>query len=618
VSEIAPVVEQGAYPAKAAGGELVTFKATVFREGHDAVAADVVLTSPNGAERRVPMRQVEPVGLDHWEAETRLDEEGDWTFRVEAYSDPWQTWKHNAAIKLEAGQDVELVLAEGRDLLKRAGLKRADPAKAVTDPDVDAAMRAKGPRELVSPTPDYPIRVDRKRAQFASWYEFFPRSVGAKQDPKTGKWESGTFDDCHPMLERIAEMGFDVVYLPPIHPIGQTLRKGRDNTLTAADDDPGSPWAIGSADGGHDAVHPDLGGMPAFERFVTKAKSLGLEVALDFALQASPDHPWLTEHPEWFTTRLDGTIAYAENPPKKYQDIYPVNFDNDPEGIRAECLRLLRFWIAKGVTIFRVDNPHTKPIDFWDWLLGEVRRTDPDVLFLAEAFTRPAMMRALAKVGFHENYTYFAWRNEKWELEQYLTELSTETEWILRPNFFTNTPDINPFFTQSGKAAAFAIRLILAATMSPAWGVYSGFELLEHTSRGHGSEEYADSEKYEYRPRDYAKEPNLNRLMGKLNAIRRAHPALQQIRQTKVFGSWNEQVLAFGKRDGDDRIIVVVSLNPDWHVQTGVELDLGFLGLEPGEQFRVRDLLTGDEFAWGASDFVALNPYQPAHILHVL
>jgi starch synthase (maltosyl-transferring) len=433
-------------------------------------------------------------------------------------------------------------------------------------------------------------------------------------------------------------MGFDVVYLPPIHPIGTSFRKGPNNTLTPGPADPGSPWAIGNVEGGHDAIHPDLGDFDDFDAFVAKARSLGLEVALDFALQASPDHPWVTSHPEWFAHRADGSIAYAENPPKKYQDIYPVNFDDDKDGIYAESLRILRLWMSHGVRIFRVDNPHTKPVDFWAWLLGEVRRTDPDVLFFAEAFTKPAMMHMLGKVGFQMSYTYFTWRNEKWELEEYLTELSTETDSFFRPNFFVNTPDINPFYLQTGGKTAFTIRAVLAATLSPLWGVYSGFELFESAPLGPGREEYLDSEKFQYRPRDWqaAAESgeNLNLLLGRLNQIRREHPALQQLRDLHFHSAAHEQALVFSKRaagvDGsgsgtagagtgeDDVVIVVVSLDPHNVVETEVVLDMDALGLSSRDVYLVHDELTGQTWRWGQRAFVRLTHDDPAHILTVV
>ena len=640
VRDVSPVVAGGC-AAKAVVGEAAPIRATVFREGHDAVGAAVVLTRPDGSTLAVDMVQIEPWGLDIWEAWVRFDAPGDWTFRIEAYDDRWGTWKHNAGIKIAVGQDVELMCLEGVELFSEAAV--AAPARSkqraviqaatmacvpsaavdelealTTDAALDAAMRRFCPRRLVTPTGELPVRVDRPLAQFAAWYEFFPRSPGARLNKRTKRWVSGTFDDCHPLLERIAGLGFDVVYVPPIHPIGTTFRKGRNNTLTPGPDDPGSPWAIGAPEGGHDAVHPGLGGLKAFQRFVAKAKSLGLEVALDFALQASPDHPWLKDHPEWFTTRLDGSIAYAENPPKKYQDIYPINFDNDPDGIRAECLRLLEYWIAQGVTIFRVDNPHTKPIDFWAWLLGTMRETHPDVLFFAEAFTRPAMMQSLAAVGFHMSYTYFTWRTTRRELGEYLDELAHETDWVMRPNFFVNTPDINPLQVRSGRESAFAIRLILAATMSPAWGVYSGFELLEHEPLREGGEEYLNSEKYEYRPRDFAKEPNLDLLMGTLNRLRREHPALQRLRTAHVHETTDDQVFAFSKTDGDDRVLMVVSLDDAATRTSDVVVDCAALGLPDGADLVLHDELTGADFTWRAGrGTVILTPAQPAHILVV-
>jgi len=642
VAKVEPVIEGGAYPAKAAVGELIPIRAKVFREGHDAVNASVVLTDPAGAQTRIDMTPQEPRGLDPWEAWVRPDAEGAWTFRVEGWSDPWHTWRHNAEAKLPAGVDVELVCLEGRTLMEQT----ADLAEAAGDPvqasilratamlliperpaeelievatavGVERAMKLYGPRELVSPTADFPLFVDRQRALFGSWYEFFPRSIGARRD-ETGAWHSGTFDSCHARLEEIAAMGFDVVYLPPIHPIGTAFRKGKNNTLTPGPEDPGSPWAIGAPEGGHDAIHPALGDFDAFDRFVAKANSLGLEVALDFALQASPDHPWVKEHPEWFTTRLDGTIAYAENPPKKYQDIYPINFDNDPIGIYHEVVRILRLWMAHGVRIFRVDNPHTKPLEFWAWVMKNIRDTDPDVLFLAEAFTKPEMMHGLGKIGYHQSYTYFTWRTEKWEIEEYLTELSREMDSFYRPNFFVNTPDINPVYLQSGNPSAFAIRAVLAATLSPTWGVYSGYELFEHEPLKPGGEEYRDSEKYEYRPRDYNAEPNLNMLMGRLNQIRRDHPALQQLRQITFHHAPHDQVIAYSKRDGDDTVITICSLDQYDTVESDLYLDFGALGLAGHDSVRLRDELTGATFTWGERNFVRLSPANPAHVLRVL
>jgi starch synthase (maltosyl-transferring) len=417
-------------------------------------------------------------------------------------------------------------------------------------------------------------------------------------------------------------MGFDVVYLPPIHPIGRSFRKGPNNTLNPGPADPGSPWAIGGAEGGHDAIHPDLGDFDSFDRFVAKAKSLGLEIAMDFALQASPDHPWVTEHPEWFSKRADGSIAYAENPPKRYQDIYPVNFDNDRDGIYLESLRILKLWMSHGVRIFRVDNPHTKPVNFWAWLLDEIRKTDPDVLFLAEAFTKPAMMHALGKVGYQQSYTYFTWRNEKWEIEEYMKELTTETDSFFRPNFWPNTPDILPHFLQWGGKPAFTIRAVLGSTLSPLWGIYSGFELFENAALGQGREEYLDSEKFQYRPRDWeaAEESGetLSMLLGKLNQIRREHPALQQLRDLHFHHASHADALVYSKKSGDDVVIVVVSVDPHNIVETEVYLDMEAMALTARDVYLVHDELTGQTWRWGQHAFVRLTHDDPAHILTLI
>jgi starch synthase (maltosyl-transferring) len=646
VSKVSPVIEGGAYPAKATVGEAIPIRATVFREGHDAVNASVVLTDPDGNERVEPMHPTTPLGFDWWTATVTLETEGAWTFRVEGWSDPWETWVHNAEIKIPAGIDVALVCADGKALFNssadraqangdaavatklRAAAASLDSGTQVEDrleivlaPDVREAMRAYGPRDLVSPTPDYPVFVDRKAALFASWYEFFPRSEGARWDEENSRWISGTFDSSHERIEAAAQMGFDVIYIPPVHPIGTSFRKGPNNTLAPGPADPGSPWAIGNSEGGHDAIHPDLGDWDAFDRFVAKVKSSGMELAMDFALQASPDHPWVTEHPEWFSKRADGSIAYAENPPKKYQDIYPINFDNDPNGIYAESLRLLRLWMSHGVRIFRVDNPHTKPVNFWAWLLAEIRRTDPDVLFLAEAFTKPAMMHMLGKVGYQMSYTYFTWRNEKWEIEEYMKELTTETDSFFRPNFFVNTPDINPMFLQWGGNTAFTIRAVLGATLSPLWGVYSGFELFENAAL-QGREEYLNSEKFQYRPRDWAAAAdsgeNLNLLLGRLNEIRRAHPALQQLRQLHFHHAPHASALVFSKRSGEDVVLVVCSLDPHNIVETEIYLDMEYLGLSTRDVYLVHDELTGQTWRWGQHAFVRLTHDDPAHVLTLI
>ncbi|MBO9520016.1 MAG: DUF3416 domain-containing protein [Nocardioidaceae bacterium] len=643
VVDVTPVVQHGRRPAKAVAGETFAVTAVVFREGHDQLGAEVVLTDPAG-RHRPPVRMTSvPAEVDRYAARVTPDEPGDWTFQVEAWGDPLATWLHDAGIKIRAGVDTELMFTEGALLLERidtgADAEAADLVKDTatalldTDRPVEArlavaehpelaAVFARYPvRDLLTVEGPYPLQVDRNLALFSSWYEFFPRSEGAVVD-KDGTVRTGTFKTAAERLPAVAAMGFDVVYLPPIHPIGEVNRKGRNNTLTPEPSDVGSPWAIGSKAGGHDAVHPDLGSLKDFAAFVKKANKLGLEVALDLALQAAPDHPWVKKHKEWFTTRADGSIAYAENPPKKYQDIYPINFDNDPDGIYAEVLRVVRHWMKQGVRIFRVDNPHTKPVAFWERLLGEIHRTDPDVLFLSEAFTKPPMMRTLAEIGFHQSYTYFTWRNTKPEIESYLREVAQETAHVLRPNFFVNTPDILHEFLQYGGPAAFRIRATLAATGSPSWGVYAGFELCERIAVRPGSEEYLDSEKYQIRVRDWAGAEAEGRSLApyvtKLNELRRRHPALQQLRDLTVHRSDGDDIVVFSKTAGEDTVIVVLNVDPHgWH-ETMVHLDLEALGLPPGSAFEVLDELTGQVWSWGTDNYVRLDPAgEVAHILTV-
>ncbi|MDN5895536.1 MAG: alpha-1,4-glucan--maltose-1-phosphate maltosyltransferase, partial [Nocardioides sp.] len=520
---------------------------------------------------------------------------------------------------------------------------RPVPARlaVLQSPELEAVLVAHPLRDLVSVEGPFPAYADRPRALVGSWYEFFPRSEGATRDDATGKVTSGTFRTAAKRLEGVAAMGFDVIYLPPIHPIGAINRKGPNNTLApdsgaTPPDWPGSPWAIGSAEGGHDAVHPDLGTLADFDAFVARADELGMEVALDLALQAAPDHPWVTTHPEWFTTRADGTIAHAENPPKKYQDIYPINFDNDPDGIYREVLRLVCHWIDHGVRIFRVDNPHTKPLPFWERLLAEVRRIDPGVVFLSEAFTRPAMMHGLGAIGFHQSYTYFTWRNQKQELGDYLIELAHESDHLMRPNLFVNTPDILHAYLQYGGPAAFRVRATVAALAAPSWGVYAGFELYEHVAVRPGSEEYLDSEKYQVRIRDWEGAEDEGRSLApyltKLNEIRRAHPALRLLRNVTVHASDDDSILCFSKvasttesgaHEGsaprwDDIVIVVVNLDPHGTRESMVHLDLAALGLDPHESFLVHDELSGQTWNWTEHNYVRLDPAaEPAHILTV-
>jgi starch synthase (maltosyl-transferring) len=668
IVDVQPVVARGKYPARAVAGESFEVSATVFREGHGMLGAGVALIGPDG--RRHPLVVMRPlgVGIDRYGAEVTVTCEGLWHFEVEAWGDPLARWHHDATIKVPLGQDVELTLAEGALLFERAaagiraprssgaaGKRQAMAAQAVLE-DLAAVLRdasvppldrlaATGHEDIAQILAAYPLRdlrtrsgrhpvvVHRERALYGSWYEFFPRSEGAVVDVRPGELpKSGTLRTAARRLDAIARMGFDVVYIPPVHPIGTTARKGPNNSLNAAPGDPGSPWAIGSPDGGHDAIHPDLGTLADWDAFVRRAADLGLEVALDLAIQTSPDHPWVSEHPEWFTRRADGSIAYAENPPKKYQDIYPVNFDDDPEGIYTEILRVVRHWMAHGVRIFRVDNPHTKPLPFWERLLAEIAGTDPDVLFLAEAFTRPAMMHNLARIGFHQSYTYFTWRNSGAELTEYLLELSGAAAAYMRPNFFVNTPDILTEYLQHGGPPAFRVRAVLAATLSPTWGVYSGFELCENAPLIPGSEEYLDSEKYQYRPRDWEHAESvpppladIAPFITRLNMLRKSHPALHQLRNLRFHYSdqpeilcYSKSVLAEGGGGERDTVLVVVNIDPHHPREATVWLDLAALGVGAGEHFVVADELSGQEFRWGQSNYVRLEPgVTPAHIFTV-
>ncbi|MFB6822562.1 maltotransferase domain-containing protein [Streptomyces virginiae] len=646
VLDVRPAVDCGARPAKAVVDEVFEISATVFREGHDAVAAHLVLRDPGGRLRApVPLSELAP-GTDRWGTKISVDVEGRWTYTVEAWSDPVATWRAHAAIKIPAGIDTGLMLLEGAELYERAGaripkrdgreavlvaagtmrdedLPVAERYEAALDPAVDAAFARRPYRELVTASKPLPLLVERKRALFGSWYEMFPRSEGAVLEPGEAP-VSGTFRTAAERLPAIAAMGFDVVYLPPVHPIGSTYRKGPNNTLSAGSWDPGVPWAIGSTEGGHDAIHPELGTIEDFDAFVGRARELGMEIALDFALQCSPDHPWVEKHPEWFRHRADGTIAYAENPPKKYQDIYPIHFDTDMAGIVKETCRILRYWMEHGVRIFRVDNPHTKPVVFWQKVIADINKSDPDVIFLAEAFTRPAMMRALAAVGFQQSYTYFTWRNTKTELTEYLTELAdTPSASVMRPNFFVNTPDILHEYLQHGGRPAFEVRAVLAATLSPAWGVYAGYELCENTPVREGSEEYLNSEKYEFRPRDWAAADRSGEtiapLITSLNRLRRRNPALQQLRDIHFHSTDNEQVIAYSKHAGANSVLVVVNLDPHHTQEATVSLDMPVLGLDWHGSLAVRDELTGETYHWGRANYVRLEPGRtPAHVLAAL
>jgi Glycosidases len=673
--ELFPVVENGTLNAKATEGEAFPIRATVFREGHDSLAAEAVLINPEGKEHaRARMYDVSP-GNDLFEAWLMPDRPGLWSFRVDTWMDPWATWKHDARLKIGAAIDAELMCLEGSILLERAAtgqslrskrppanppLPRVKPpsklatlltktAALLKDRDlppserfaaansaaIDHIMVTYPLRDLVESTLRYPVQVDRRAALYGSWYEVFPRSLGAFIGPD-GKWVSGTLQTAAKSLERIADMGFTVIYLTPVHPIGLAFRKGRNNSLEAGPEDPGSPYGIGSADGGHDAIHKHLGDFDDFDHFVEVSNGLGMEVALDLALQCSPDHPWVTEHPEWFSHRADGSIAYAENPPKKYQDIYPLNFDNDPEGIFDAIVDIVEVWISHGVKIFRVDNPHTKPIPFWERFLAQMREDHPEVIFLAEAFTRPAMMRTLGMVGFQQSYTYFAWRTTKTELEDYFVEVARSTSHLIRPAFWPTTHDILTPQMTTGGAAIFSIRAILAACGSPTWGIYSGYELVENEPRP-GFEEQNNNEKYEYRPRDWsaATQHGIEKLLELLNRARQSHPALRQLHQISIHETSSEDILCFSKHvpgrftdsGKDDTVIVVVSLNPDAEVEGTVTLDwdkllpsLSALGtVSQSGPIKLVDELDGTRYTWTDSNYVKFSPWERlGHVFGVI
>ena len=573
ILDISPVTYFGGefIGAKAIPQEEITVGATIIREGHESFDAFVILIDPKGREvTRVAMREIWPKSA-RFEGKVRPTSQGIWKYYIE----------------------------------------------------VTAQNPGEFSEALISTSDQYPIHVECERALVGSWYEFFPRSEGATKN-SDGSITSGTFNSAAKRIPAVAEMGFDVLYIPPIHPIGYAHRKGKNNSLEALLSDPGVPWGIGNADGGHDAINPELGTMKDFEDFLKVAKKNKIDVALDLALQCSPDHPWVKTNPEWFTKRADGTIAYAENPPKKYQDIFPINFDNDYPGLFAEVHRIVKFWINKGVSIFRVDNPHTKPVHFWQELIAKVNSEFPDVVFLSEAFTNPPMMHSLGKAGFQQSYTYFTWRVTKHELMEYGREVSQHTSAFLRPNFWVNTPDILPFHLQSGNPAIFALRAVLAATMAPSWGMYAGYELYEHIPIAEGKEEYRDSEKYEIKVRDWAgaarKGITLAPFVTQLNKIRKDNIALQRLRNLYFHDTDSDQIIAYSKREGDNLILVVVNLDGLHAQETTIHWDMWALGLDK-DNFEVTDLLDNSVYNWGKDTFVRLDPARPygkvAHIARV-
>ncbi len=642
---VTPELDAGRYPVKRIVGDVVTVGADVIKEGHDQLAARVAYKGPGDAGWTYAPMTYE-YDTDRWTGHFPVDRIGRWTFTVEAWTDRFGTWRSELRKKVNAGQDVQLELSEGAQFARTAARSvKSAPAKAsllmtakLLDDRRDTAIEKRIQRALdddllalmnehLKPTDltrylrDLDVYVDREEARFAAWYEMFPRSQTSPEDAATGDLHHGTFVDAAARLPRIAELGFDVVYLPPIHPIGHTFRKGKNNSLTAEPDDVGSPWAIGNEEGGHTAIDPALGTIGDFDQFVKTAKDLGMEIALDYALQCSPDHPWVKEHPDWFHIRADGTIKYAENPPKKYQDIYPLNFwCADRQGLWNACRDVLRYWIDHGVKIFRVDNPHTKAMAFWEWVIRDIQSDHPDVIFFAEAFTRPKRMKALAKLGFTMSYTYFTWKNTDWELRQYLEEL-TQGPMVeyYRGNFFANTPDILNEYLVTGGRPAFRIRLVLAATLLPLYGIHSGYELCENVPVHPGSEEYLDSEKYQLRPRDYDAPGNINDDIALINRIRREQPALQQYANLTFHTSENPAILFYRKAYRGRDVLVAVTTDPHHPQETMVHVPIHDLGIDDEQDYVVHDLLTGARYTWrGVRNFVRLDPHsQPAHVFLV-
>ena len=588
IQDVEPQVDGGRYPVKASVGDRVRVGATIFRDGHEQLAG-VVRSRPPGA-RRWRESPLAALGNDRFEGSLDVHAQGRWRFQVEAWRDRVASFQDELRRKVEAGQeDLSGELAEGAALLGLESLT-VDEALAVFASDHS--------ERVASAT--LTVDVDRERARFGAWYELFPRSWGG-------------FAGVERVLPQLAELGFDVVYLPPIHPIGRTNRKGKNNTLGAGPDDPGSPWAIGALEGGHEAVHPDLGTLDDFDGLVARARELGLVIALDFAIQCSPDHPWLEEHPEWFQRRPDGTVKYAENPPKKYQDIHNVDWDTeDREGLWSALRDVVAFWVAHGVRIFRVDNPHTKPLPFWEWLIAEIKGEEPDVVFLAEAFTRPAMMKALGKTGFNQSYTYFTWKNTKAELIELMGDVVAWSPFY-RPNFFANTPDILHEYLQRGGRPAFEARLVLAATLSPSYGIYSGYEWCENMPFREESEEYLDSEKYEAKERTLEAAPLLP-LLARVNRVRRENPALHRVDNVAFLETESEHLIAYAKRSGDNVLVTVVNLDP-FQPREGLTIVPAALGLPPA--FPVRDLLIDEAYVWHTGrNYVGLGPGK-SHVMRV-
>jgi len=636
IEAVSPCIDCGRFPAKRIVGENCVVEADIFRDGHEVIRAAVKWRRKRDATfDEAPMM---PIGNDRWRGQFPLRENTRYVFTIEAWTDRYASWVEDFVKKAHGGREVTSDLIEGTRLLQEISARTTGTARDTLEKALDKARQGLATRpadaadfldaaEIGAITAQYGERfdantyspaleviADRPRASFGAWYEIFPRSLGTAGQP-------GTLRSAELHLPYIRDLGFDVVYLTPIHPIGHTNRKGSNNRLSADGLAPGSPWAIGSPAGGHTAIEPSLGTMADFEHFVATANRLGLEIALDFAIQASPDHPWVREHPDWFRHRPDGSIKYAENPPKEYQDIYPINFDTGHQlELIDELLATVIFWVGHGVKIFRVDNPHTKPVQFWEWLIGAVQERNPEVIFLSEAFTRPKMMKMLAKAGFSQSYTYFTWRNSKSEITEYLTELAhSELSEYFRPNFFANTPDILTDILQTGGRPAFKMRLVLAATLSPSYGIYSGYELCENSAVP-GTEEYRDSEKYQIKSRDWDRPGNIKEYVALLNRIRSNNPALHQLANLQFLPADNDQILFYAKSTADRSNVLLIAVNLDpwqWHECT-VTVPPSLLGTAPGQSYRVVDLLTGSAYTWGERNYVRLEPQaEPAHIMRV-
>jgi starch synthase (maltosyl-transferring) len=636
IEAVSPSVDGGRFPVKRIVGEDCVVEADIFRDGHEVIQATIKWRRKGDAIfNQAPMR---PIANDRWSGQFPLRENTRYLFTIEAWTDRYASWIQDFTKKADAGRDVASDLLEGIRLLQELSARTAGavnktleaalakardclagrPAEAADflgSDEIEAIAAEHGERfEANCYSQVLEVIADRPRARFGAWYEIFPRSLGKPGQP-------ATLREAEHHLPYIRDLGFDVVYVTPIHPIGLTNRKGPNNRLAADGSSPGSPWAIGNAAGGHTAIEPSLGTVADFEHFVATANRLGLEIALDFAIQSSPDHPWVRQHPEWFRHRPDGSIKYAENPPKEYQDIYPINFDTDHQLELIQELRdTVMFWVARGVKIFRVDNPHTKPVQFWEWLIGAVQARNPEVIFLSEAFTRPKMMKMLAKAGFSQSYTYFTWRNSKSEITEYLTELAHgEMAEYFRPNFFANTPDILTDILQNGGRPAFKMRLVLAATLSPSYGIYSGYELCENAAVP-GTEEYQDSEKYQVKARDWDRPGNIKEFVALLNRIRNNNLALHQLPNLQFLPADNDQILFYAKSTADrsNVLLIAVNLDPSQSHECTVTVPSSLLGIAPGQNYRVVDLLTGSAYTWGERNYVRLDPQaEPAHIMRV-